>query len=108
MWVHQQDWDAAQKVAEKYDSDSISDVLVGQARFAFNSHDYKKAESYLIRAQRPELAVKLYREAAMWEDAIRVCKEYVPHKLEDLQVTYTRRRIYLDMSTISRRTMTGN
>ena len=60
-YVHNQDWDSAQRVAEEYDPDSVADVLVGQARFAFEEKDYQKAESFLLRAQRPELAVKYYR-----------------------------------------------
>ncbi|XP_063414390.1 intraflagellar transport protein 172 homolog isoform X2 [Mytilus trossulus] len=90
MYVHNQDWDSAQRVAESHDSDSVSDVLVGQARFAFEEKEYAKAESYLLRAQRPELAVKYYRESGMWQDALRVCKEYVPHKLQQLQDEYDR------------------
>ena len=63
-YVHNQDWDSAQRVAEEYDPDSVADVLVGQARFAFEEKDYQKAESFLLRAQRPELAVKYYRVRA--------------------------------------------
>ena len=59
--MHNQDWDSAQRVAEEYDPDSVADVLVGQARFAFEQKDYQKAESFLLRAQRPELAVKYYK-----------------------------------------------
>ena len=50
-----------QRVAEAHDPDSVADVLVGQARFAFEEEEYVKAETYLLRAQRPELAVKYYR-----------------------------------------------
>lgn len=60
-YVHNQDWDSAQRVAEQSDPDSVADVLVGQARFAFEEKEYAKAESYLLRAQRPELAVKYYK-----------------------------------------------
>lgn len=62
MFVHNQDWEAAQRVAEQHDTDSVSDVLVGQAKLAFEAKDYSKFESLLLRAQRPELAVKQYRE----------------------------------------------
>lgn len=48
-------------MAEAHDQDSVADVLVGQARFAFEEKEYAKAETYLLRAQRPELAVKYYR-----------------------------------------------
>ena len=30
MYVHNQDWDAAQRVAEEHDPNSVSDVLVSQ------------------------------------------------------------------------------
>ena len=79
MYVHNQDWDAAQRVAEEHDPSSVSDVLVrlnkkskrtetdsyfqvGQAKIAFESRDFTKFESLLLRAQRPELAVKQYRD----------------------------------------------
>ncbi|XP_068135903.1 intraflagellar transport protein 172 homolog [Hyperolius riggenbachi] len=90
MYVHNQDWDSAQRVAEQHDAASVSDVLEGQARFAFEQKDYQKAEAFLLRAQRPELAVRHYKEAGMWSDAIRICKEYVPAMLEQLQQEYER------------------
>ncbi|KAM8953335.1 intraflagellar transport protein 172 homolog [Pelodytes ibericus] len=88
MYVHNQDWDAAQRVAELYDTDSVADVLEGQAHFAFEQKEYQKAEGFLLRAQRPEQAVRFYKEAGMWSDAIRICKEYIPARLEQLQQEY--------------------
>ena len=32
MYVHQQDWDNAQRVAEVHCPDSVADVLIGQVR----------------------------------------------------------------------------
>ena len=90
MFVHNQDWDSAQRVAEQHDVDSVSDVLVGQAKVAFEAGDYSKFESLLLRGQRPELAVKQYKDQGMWSDALRVCKEYIPHKLKSLQEEYER------------------
>jgi intraflagellar transport protein 172 len=95
MYVHAQDWDSAQRVAEEYDPSSVADVLVGQARVAFERKDYQGCESFLLRAQRPELAVKFYKEANMWTDAIRVAREYVPNKLPHLQKEY---EIYMNSS----------
>lgn len=60
-FVHNQNWDAAQRVAEAHDPDSVADVLVGQARFAFEQREFQKAEAFLLRAQRPELAIKFYK-----------------------------------------------
>ncbi len=61
MYVHNKDWDNAQRIAEQYDPSLTTDVLIGQAKMAFDEKNYQKAESFLLRAQRPELAVKLYK-----------------------------------------------
>ncbi|XP_063612068.1 intraflagellar transport protein 172 homolog [Penaeus indicus] len=90
MYVHAQDWESAQRVAEAHDPDSVGDVLVGQAKVAFTERDYPRAEALLLRAQRPELAVKFYRDSNQWTEALRVCKEYLPHKLSALQDEYDR------------------
>lgn len=90
MYVHNQDWDNAQRVAQTHDPDSLNDVLIGQARVAFESKDYPRAEAYLLRAQRPDLAVKYYREVTMWQDALRITREYLPNKLAILQAEYER------------------
>ena len=96
MYVHNQDWDSAQRVAEQHDEDSVADVLVGQAKVAFEAGDLQKFEGLLLRAQRPELAVKQYRDSHMWPDALRVCKEYLPHKLSALQDEYERESLAAD------------
>jgi len=82
MYVHQQDWDAAQRVAEQHCPDSLSDVFVGQARVAFEKKDFQQAEMFLLRAERPDLAAKYYKEANMWSDALRLVKEYLPNKVD--------------------------
>lgn len=91
MYVHNKDWDNAQRIAEQYDPSLISDILIGQAKMAFDEKNYQKAESFLLRAQRPELAVKLYKDNEMWPDALRVCKEYLPNKLDQLREEYDRK-----------------
>lgn len=63
-FVHNQNWDAAQRVAEAHDPDSVADVLVGQAQFAFEQREFQKAEAFLLRAQRPELAIQYYKVSA--------------------------------------------
>lgn len=90
MYVHNQDWESAQRVAEEHDHESVSEVLIGQAKVAFEGQDFQKFEGLLLRAQRPELAVKQYRDSGMWPEALRVCKEYLPHKLNELQNEYDR------------------
>ncbi|KAM4772549.1 intraflagellar transport protein 172 homolog [Rhinophrynus dorsalis] len=90
MYVHIKDWDSAQRVAEIHDPGSVGDVLERQARFAFEQKEYQKAETFLLRAQKPEVAVRYYKEAGMWSDAIRICRDYTPGHLEQLQQEYER------------------
>ena len=63
MYVHNEDWVSALEIAEKYDPQSMNEVLVGQAKVAFDKKDYSKGEGLILRAQRPELAIKFYKEA---------------------------------------------
>ena len=35
MYVHNEEWDSAQRVANNHDPDSINDVLIAQARVTF-------------------------------------------------------------------------
>ncbi|KAL7987120.1 hypothetical protein Chor_006039, partial [Crotalus horridus] len=90
MYAHAQNWAAAQRVAEVHDPESVVIVLVGQADAAFKQKEFQKAEALLLRAQRLDLAVKHYKEAAMWTDALRICKEFLPGDLEVLQEEYER------------------
>lgn len=113
-YVHNKDWVSAGRVAEGHDPESMPEVLVGQAKFSFEQKEFQKAEALLLRAQRPELAVKYYKvnsrdkellphgrfmvsflysvsvcqDADMWSDAMRICKEYLPNKLSLLQEEY--------------------
>ncbi|XP_057208125.1 intraflagellar transport protein 172 homolog isoform X2 [Triplophysa rosa] len=88
MHVHNKDWSNAQRVAEAHDPESVADILVSQAKFCFDQKEFQKAEAFLLRAQRPELAIKYYKDAAMWTDAMRICKDYLPSKLSILQKEY--------------------
>lgn len=62
-YIHNKDWASAQRVAEGHDPDTVSEILVSQAKFCFEQKDFLKAEAFLLRAQRPELAVKYYKVA---------------------------------------------
>ena len=74
MYIHQQDWAQAGRVAEQYDPSAMPDVFVAQARVAVERKDFTRAETLFISAKKPELALKSYKEAGRWQDAIRVVK----------------------------------
>ncbi|CAO2602777.1 Fibronectin type III domain-containing protein 4 [Lemmus lemmus] len=84
-FVHNQDWEAAQHLAEAHDPDSVAEVLVDQA---LEEKDFQKAEGLLLRAQRPGPALNYYNEAGLWSNALQICKDYVPGQIEALQEEY--------------------
>jgi intraflagellar transport protein 172 len=89
MYIHNEDWDSARVVAETYDPSSVADVLVGQAKVSFEQKDYAKCETLLLRAQCPEFALKLYKEANMWQDALRFATEYLPARTSEIHKEYS-------------------
>ncbi|KAJ3095379.1 hypothetical protein HDU97_007002 [Phlyctochytrium planicorne] len=90
MYIHNENWEAAFSVAETYDPNSVGEVLIGQAKISFDRKEYGSAETLLLRAQRPDLAIKLYKDAGMWKEAIRFAKEYLPNKLSEVHEDYDR------------------
>uniref|UniRef100_A0A915BZY3 Intraflagellar transport protein osm-1 n=1 Tax=Parascaris univalens TaxID=6257 RepID=A0A915BZY3_PARUN len=88
MYVHDQDWDNAERLAKEHCEDSLSDVFIGQARVAIEQKDFPRAESYLLRANRADIILRYYKEMAMWPDALRIAKDYIPAALPQLQEEY--------------------
>lgn len=93
MYMHNKDWESALRIAEAHDPDLVAEVLVGQARIAFQEEDFARAESLLLRAQQPEQAIKYYKDREMWQDALRLCNQYLPNKLQALQDEHERAMI---------------
>ena len=61
MYVHQQDWVSAIRVAENYEPAAVPDVYIAQARVKADASDHKAAEDLYILAARPELALVMYQ-----------------------------------------------
>lgn len=85
MYVHNQNWDVALRVAEQYDPSSIPEILVGQAMSLAERKQYSLAEALYLKAKRPELALKMYREVQAWPDALRMAESYVPARVNDIK-----------------------
>ena len=67
---------------------SLAPVL--KSSYFFRSQEFPQAEAFLLRAQRVDITVKYYREAGMWSDALRVSREYLPAKFDEIQREYER------------------
>ncbi|GAB1607105.1 transport 172 homolog [Argonauta hians] len=88
MYMHNKDWDSALRIAESHDPELVTEVLVGQAQIAFQEEDFARAESLLLRAHQPEKAIAFYKKNEMWQDALRLCQQYLPNKLAAVQEEY--------------------
>ncbi|KAJ8664577.1 hypothetical protein QAD02_006239, partial [Eretmocerus hayati] len=78
MYIHTRDWKAAENVAQDHCPEGLSQVLVAKASEAAENQDFATAESLLLRAHKPEIIINHYKNAGMWSEAMRVCREYLP------------------------------
>lgn len=89
MYLHQRDWESAMSIAENYDRDAIPEVLTSQARdLVDHKNDLHSAEELFLRARKPELAVQMYTQKKMINEAVRICKKHCPRLLSDVLDAY--------------------
>lgn len=48
--------------------------------------EYAQCEELMVKAKRPDLAVKMYQDETMWEDALRIAEQYMPAKVKEIRV----------------------
>lgn len=88
MYVHQQDWANALRVAETHDASAVAEVYIAQAKYKADGNDFKAAEEFYLLASRPELALAMYQEADMWEQALRLAQLHLPHRVAEVNMGY--------------------
>lgn len=88
MYVHQQDWHNALRVAETYDPVTVPEVLIAQARFKADAGDHAAAEALYLSASRPELALLMYQEANLWAEALKLAQMHLPHRVAEVNQAY--------------------
>ena len=88
MYLHQNDWDNAMRVAERCDPTSISDVVAAQAKVAADRKDWRSAEQLYVSAKKPEAMLQTYRDQQppMWDEALRFVRKHLPHKLHEARI----------------------
>ncbi|KAL0485003.1 intraflagellar transport protein 172 [Acrasis kona] len=76
MYLHQNDWANAMRVADSFDSTMINRVLECQAESAWNNGQHDEAERLFTQASRQDRIIQKYMEARKFEDAKRVASTY--------------------------------
>jgi intraflagellar transport protein 172 len=54
---------------------------------AIERKQFQSAEAFFLKAKRPELALKMFRDQRMWHDALRIAEDYLPGKVAEIQVS---------------------
>jgi intraflagellar transport protein 172 len=89
MYIHQRDWTQAMHIAEKYDRSAVDEVMVQQARdYVEHQNNLLAAEELYLRARKPDLAVQMYTQKKMINEAVRICKKHCPRLLSDVIEAY--------------------
>ncbi|CAI2357816.1 unnamed protein product [Caenorhabditis sp. 36 PRJEB53466] len=88
MFIRDNDWAAAERVAKEHCPNLLPDVYVGQARRAIEEGDHLRAETFLLRANKPEIILRYFSENEMWPDALRIAQNYLPHQAALIQEEY--------------------
>ncbi|XP_073968518.1 intraflagellar transport protein Oseg2 isoform X1 [Rhodnius prolixus] len=91
MYMDHKRWEDAERLAEKENQEELTqEVLFAQGVEQFKNKNYQKFETLALRAHRAESIIQMYKEASMWMEALRVCRDYLPTKLPSLQSEYDR------------------
>lgn len=62
---------------------TVSNMLfVLQAAASANVQQYQTAESFFLKAQRPDAALAMYREAGQWQAALKLAEAYIPNSVQ--------------------------
>ncbi|KAI6244211.1 Intraflagellar transport protein osm-1 [Aphelenchoides fujianensis] len=88
MYLHNQQWEDAERLATTHTPDLLNEIYIGIARAALEAKDHQRSESYLLRANRADIILKYYKETGMWPDALRIARDYLPDLLGQLQAEY--------------------
>ncbi|CBZ50995.1 putative selective LIM-binding factor [Neospora caninum Liverpool] len=84
MYRHLGAWEDAIRVASAHAPDTVSDLLVCQAKSLASEDDTKGAERLFVEAERPDLAVNMYLSKCMQTEAMAVSREHCPQLLPEL------------------------
>ncbi|VDP45368.1 unnamed protein product [Soboliphyme baturini] len=61
MHIEAGDWSKAEGVAETHCKEMVPELYLQQAQMAVQQYDFPKAESFFLRAHKPELIINMYK-----------------------------------------------
>lgn len=85
MYTHQQQWSAALRVAQAHDAASVTTILRQKGDALVAGGKLADAEAVFTQAHSPERAVRAYRDAGLWDDALRVARQWQPELVAEIE-----------------------
>lgn len=58
---------------------------MAEAKAAVERKDLKRAEELFVSANKPEMALAMYQEAGLWDEAVEVATLHSSHKLSEVK-----------------------
>jgi intraflagellar transport protein 172 len=104
MYMHIEDWPNALRVAENYDPPSIPDIHAQQGKLLIELKKYSNAEEHFLIASQPELALEMYKDVGMFNDAMRIAQMHLPHKIPEVTAAIQSGQFKGSKQTISKST----
>uniref|UniRef100_A0A7S3K758 IF140/IFT172/WDR19 TPR domain-containing protein n=1 Tax=Aureoumbra lagunensis TaxID=44058 RepID=A0A7S3K758_9STRA len=83
MYLHQHNWLRATAVMTQHDPSAAPDVFSAQAKACAENGQMTQAEELYVKAGRPELALKAYKDIGQMAEARRVAQRHLPHLAND-------------------------
>ncbi|MFH4973753.1 hypothetical protein AB6A40_000462 [Gnathostoma spinigerum] len=88
MYMRENDWESAERIAKQHCAEALMDIYIGRAREAIEQKDFHSGERYLLRANRADIILRYYKDLEMWPDAIRIARDYLPTLFPQVQEEY--------------------
>eukprot|EP00494_Astrolonche_serrata_P025545 UN25806 len=85
MYIHQQDWDNANRVAKNNNLFStLADIKVAEADALAERGECEKAEKLYINGYKYEKIIDMYKAKKDYDNAKRIAQQYAPHLIDSI------------------------
>lgn len=86
MYVHQQDWASALRVARTNNCFSmVAEVYVAQGDAFAQKEQFEEAENAYVTGNEPMKAIDMHKQAGNFDRAKRLAREHAPHLIDEIE-----------------------
>ncbi|OQV16936.1 Intraflagellar transport protein 172-like protein [Hypsibius exemplaris] len=86
MYIDAGNWPDAVRLTTLHFPEELPHVLMSYAGLLADAGRFQEAEDQMMSINRPDLVIKMYKEHAMLDDALRVAKQFRPAEVRQLEM----------------------